>query len=642
MVDAIIAKGLQLVAVKVVEVMLKKVLDSQWSNQFEDAKEIVQELLSDFSKNRFAEKHFQQTLKMRTLINPDHDVMLSDIYHPMTISTASNDDKLTVKDGFTLTFSGVVNIIGIAGQGKSTILRKLFLEEISKGERVPFFIELRNVPDGDVLAYFKDLLKSFHVTVTDSNVEFLLQSKKVVLLLDGFDEIRQETTIKAFNSIMQLNKSYACPVITTSRPNTQVCQMPGIQNLFVETIDLVDKLHILNLIERQDNESNKTTFRNLCDLLIENTYLEETINNPIMVTLLYHCFPYMDEVPKDITDFYRQLFGVLYARHDKTKGYNDRERESGIETEPARTLFSNICLKSLLTEEYQLDSHKLHQLVTSALNSHGYDKKLAESFTNDLVKITCLLQPDGNDRFVFLHKSVQEFFAACSITTINDDNIKSDIYKHLRISLISSPKFDNLLQFLYYLDKPSFINEITIETFRLSGYEKFANEPYEHVTSLFDKLISDGMLYGESTADDSHVRLLRFSPITSLLKVDFLKVINGEKRDPFSIDDMDEKFENTITVDIHKGDLSAYSYVKSIATPNSKKVLVMGAEENQRESYKFGYKEYLITHGIYDYYKKVFYNTIVDFNENVYKIKLNEAQSMKDAMRESFGFLDKL
>lgn len=639
MVDPVTAKTLQLVAVKIVEVMLKKVLDSQWSNQFEDAKEIVQELLSDFSKNRFAEKHFQQTLKMRTLINPNHDVMLSDIYHPMKIYTASNDDLLTVKDDFTLSFSGVVNIIGIAGQGKSTILRKLFLEEISKGERVPFFIELRNVSDGDVLTYFKELLKSLHVTVTDSNVEFLLQSKKVVLLLDGFDEIRQETTTKAFNSIMQLNKSYACPIITTSRPNTQVCQMPGIQNLFVKTIDLVDKLHILNLIERQDNKSNKTTFRNLCDLLIENTYLEETINNPIMVTLLYHCFPYMDEVPKDITDFYRQLFGVLYARHDKTKGYNDRERESGIEMEPARTLFSNICLKSLLTEEYQLDSHKLHQLVTSALSSHGYDKKLAEAFTNDLVKITCLLQSDGNDRFVFLHKSVQEFFAAFFITTVKDENIKSDIYEHLRNSLISSPKFDNLLQFLYYLDKPSFINEITIKSFRLSGYEKYANEPCENISDLFDKLISAGVLYGESTANDTHVRLNRYSPITSLLEVDFLKVINGEKRDPFS---MDDKFENTIIEDIHKDDLSSYSYAKSLAAPNLKRVSDTDEEDNPRESYKFGYKEYMITNGIYDHYKTIFFNTIVDFNENVYKIKLNEAQLMKDAMRESFGFLDKL
>ncbi|MDP1001430.1 hypothetical protein Q6305_28425, partial [Klebsiella pneumoniae] len=85
--------------------------------------------------------------------------------------------------------------------------------------------------------YFKNLLKSLHITVTDSNVEYLLQSKKIVLLLDGFDEIRQETTVQAIQSIFELNKTYACPLITTSRPNTQICQMPGINNLIVKEID---------------------------------------------------------------------------------------------------------------------------------------------------------------------------------------------------------------------------------------------------------------------------------------------------------------------------------------------------------------------------------------------------------------------
>ncbi|MDP1293865.1 hypothetical protein Q6296_29045, partial [Klebsiella variicola] len=79
----------------------------------------------------------------------------------------------------------------------------------------------------------------------------------------------QETTVQAIQSIFELNKTYACPLITTSRPNTQICQMPGINNLIVKEIDLEDKLRILNLIDQQDPKSNKTTFRSLCNLLVE-------------------------------------------------------------------------------------------------------------------------------------------------------------------------------------------------------------------------------------------------------------------------------------------------------------------------------------------------------------------------------------
>lgn len=67
---------------------------------------------------------------MRTLHNADYDIFLDDIYYPLTVEVASNKDKVVIKDGVTLPFHGIVNIVGIAGQGKSTILRKLFSEEI--------------------------------------------------------------------------------------------------------------------------------------------------------------------------------------------------------------------------------------------------------------------------------------------------------------------------------------------------------------------------------------------------------------------------------------------------------------------------------------------------------------------------------
>jgi hypothetical protein len=636
MVDPFTTKIIQAAVVKSVELMFQKIFSSQWPKDSEDAKEIVHELQNEWPKNKFIEKHVQHTLKMRTLINPNDDVTITDIYHPLTVVTASNGDPISIKDDFILQFSGIANIIGIAGQGKSTILRKLFLEEIKKAERVPFFIELRNVPDGDILTHFKNLLKSLHITVTDSNVEYLLQSKKIVLLLDGFDEIRQETTVKAIHAILELNKTYGCPLITTSRPHTQICQMPGIKNLMVKKIDLEDKLRILNLIERQDNKSNKTTFRNLCNLLIENTYFEETISNPIMVTLLYHCFPYMDEVPKDITDFYRQLFGVLYARHDKTKGYNNRERESCIDVEPARAIFSNLCLKSLLKEQYNLDSHTLHQYIKIAIKSHGYDEKLAEAFINDIVKITCLLQADGSDRFVYLHKSVQEFFAAFFISTMQDKSIKSQIYAYLRKSLLSSPELDNLLQFLYYLDNLSFLNEITLETFKTTGLEKYASLTYEEISVPFDKLLSKGAIFGESTLNDTFVTLTSYSSIESLLKIDFLNVIKGEKRGNF---DIDQEFRETIPDTIDKEDLSSYEYHKSSSEINNNRFIEERFDDNPREIYKFDVKKFLIANRLYETYKKIFFETIVDFNNEVYKVKENEVRAMKDAMIDNFGFI---
>ncbi|MXC43639.1 NACHT domain-containing protein, partial [Escherichia coli] len=91
-----------------------------------------------------------------------------------------------MKDGVTLPFHGIVNIVGIAGQGKSTILRKLFSEEIKKSERMPFFIELRRVKNANIIAYLADILNTFGVGCSEDSLKILLQSQRVVLMLDGF------------------------------------------------------------------------------------------------------------------------------------------------------------------------------------------------------------------------------------------------------------------------------------------------------------------------------------------------------------------------------------------------------------------------------------------------------------------------
>ncbi len=102
---------------------------------------------------------------------------LDDIYYPLTVEVASNKDKVVIKDGVTLPFHGIVNIVGIAGQGKSTILRKLFSEEIKKSERMPFFIELRRVKNANIIAYLADILNSFGVGCSEDSLKILLQSQ---------------------------------------------------------------------------------------------------------------------------------------------------------------------------------------------------------------------------------------------------------------------------------------------------------------------------------------------------------------------------------------------------------------------------------------------------------------------------------
>ncbi|HBB0919119.1 TPA: NACHT domain-containing protein, partial [Escherichia coli] len=182
-------------AEKITEVLLSK----PWARDLDEGKVILEQLNDPLGRENYLRKHVLPSLKMRTLHNADYDIFLDDIYYPLTVEVASNKDKVVIKDGVTLPFHGIVNIVGIAGQGKSTILRKLFSEEIKKSERMPFFIELRRVKNANIIAYLADILNSFGVGCSEDSLKILLQSQRVVLMLDGFDEVKHEERTMMMN-----------------------------------------------------------------------------------------------------------------------------------------------------------------------------------------------------------------------------------------------------------------------------------------------------------------------------------------------------------------------------------------------------------------------------------------------------------
>lgn len=516
---------------KVVEVGLGKILSKSWGKEFDESKNILQELSEKTVFNNYLRQYVEPTLKIRTLLNPNKDLLLNDLYYPLSLKNESNHDIVYVKDGELMSTSKTINIVGIAGQGKSTILRKIFYENLQAGVRFPFFIELRRVEDGDIMNHLKDMFKRLQITIFDDNVEMFLQSEKVVLLLDGFDEVKQENQKAILKSIDSLRYDYKCPLIISSRPNTEICTKTDINIMKVLDIDLEDKIRILKILDDIDMLSNNGhTFRYVSDLLITNKSLEQTVRNPIMVTLLYNCFPYMDEIPKDTTDFYRQLFGVLYARHDKIKGL-DREKLSGLGVEEARIIFSKVCYWSLISEQYELSSDKLHNYVTGALREEGLISTTKPAdFIDDLQNVTCLLQDEGDQRYVFLHKSVQEYFAADAISKMDQPDEKLKRYDILRRRMQGSEAFDNLLYFLRILDRKYFTREILLGAFEKSGLLQYVNLEPDEFSVHFDLKLSKQRVLGWSISGEDLVSLDYNSRLMSAFDISFLDVCIGNSR----------------------------------------------------------------------------------------------------------------
>ncbi|QIX94205.1 NACHT domain-containing NTPase [Cedecea sp. FDAARGOS_727] len=534
-----------------VKVMTEKLLSSRWLKGTEESMGIVEQLNQPEIRTKYIEKHVSNALRMRTLHQREHDILLNEIYFPLTVINAANSDEFIVNDECILSHSRILNIIGIAGQGKSTILRKLFQNEIRLNNRIPFFLELRRIENGTILDYFKSTLESMGVDINRSNnhVELLLQSGKIILMLDGFDEVKSHARLEILSQITELNIRYNCPAIVTSRPETEVCRETSINNLLVKGLDEESQLGILKVL------SNQNEFKELSSIIRDNPQLKETLKTPILINLLYVCYPYWDELPSNVVEFYNKLYVTLYLKHDRMKSWA-RERKSTLNTDDSLWCFSALCYFSMKDEIFEFDTISLTKYAKKALNAASFDIKECENFVDDIINITCLIQQDGLDRYVFLHKSVQEYHAAYTISNLPKE-INKQFYDSITENLSSNDKFDNVLNFLHYIDKDAFQKNISIEYFEKLGLADIVDLDLDDVCDFIIKKIQKLNLYGVKDENDQ-VSWEMMDVISSEIGLDILPLMRGGQR--INDDTLDITIFEAANEDFHISELEKYDY----------------------------------------------------------------------------------
>ncbi|EGQ9110194.1 NACHT domain-containing protein [Vibrio sp. Vb2424] len=616
----------------------KKLLEKNWTNDLLDGKEILQQLSENGAAERYVEKYVSKHLRMRTLHSPESDVYLDEVYTPLTLRVTSNNDELRVDDGFTLEFSKVINIIGIAGQGKSTILRKLFLEEIKKQKKFPFFIELRRVDKSGILSYLKSNLEDIGLNVEEDALKILLQSNNIILLLDGFDEISNENRRSILNEIISIKNRFNCSVIVTSRPDTEICHETNITNLKVRHLG---QNEIIDIINRLDSNKECTE---VIELIKQNDDLRSTLITPILVNLLYVCYPYLDVVPESVVDFYNKLFLTLYSRHDKIKNFN-REKYSSISATTANDIFDALCFNSLNKDILEFDERSLVDQLTSALKLIGVDRDQLENIKQDIINITCLIQKDGFDRYVYLHKSVQEFHAAKFISNLPHEH-KKKFYNKISSIIEESDKYDNVVSFLREIDKNDFEYLLLIEHFEKYNLKYVSGENKEQtINSIIDSIFKGKEIHMAFGVNDTTGVNTSFSSLSFKNALSAIALFSGKGR--FGADDIDYALLEKIKLDdnIHGVHSELHrDFVESIAT--TKKDVDLEGEGFNPESeadlepkvrYTVPMKEVLIELDHYNEIANLVEASILTFYNDVYLPILKRTDEVSEILDLDFN-----
>ncbi len=408
-------------------------------------------------------RRIAQVRKVKTIWQVDKAVDLTGFYCDSHVIIARKRIKIVQLADFGLKDN--ILIQGIAGQGKSILLRYLCTVELARGEVIPLFLELRRITqETSLMERIRSSFLSLGLSVDDELFHALASSGKIVLFLDAFDEVADELKGKVLTDIEDLAARHeALRIVVTSRPYHNI-QMSN--HFTVVTLDNLQGDEYAQVIRKLAG-GQAWAQQLIKHIDSKATHIRPLLCTPLMVTLLVLSYKSYQKLPAKLSDFYDALFQTLLQRHDGTKPGFARQRGCSLDDNEYRQVFEALCILAKKQGQQSFNSPAITQIAKEAISHSGF-KANAATFVDDIVKITCLIIRDGEEHR-FIHKTVQEYYTASFVQR------KPDIWvKDFYLRLLNKGHSD-------WIQELSFLEEIDSyrysRFFRLPAILAFLNVP---------------------------------------------------------------------------------------------------------------------------------------------------------------------
>lgn len=221
----------------------------------------------------------------------------------------------------------------------------LFLDEVSKKDYIPVFIELKDINqvDGEyeISDFIFQRLYTLGGTLKKECMEYALQSGCFLFLLDGYDEISTDKKDVFFrkldNFCDRFSENY---FVISSRPYSEFVEF---QRFSVLSLCNLNKKQALSLVKKIEFDSEiKLRFLKSLD---QNLYERHKsfASNPLLLNIMLLTFDNYAEIPEKLHLFYANAFETLYSKHDATKSGFRRELRSELSYDTFKKVFAQFC-----------------------------------------------------------------------------------------------------------------------------------------------------------------------------------------------------------------------------------------------------------------------------------------------------------
>ncbi len=446
----------------------KKHIESPINSVFkglgEELKHVAKNRMLEYQLNEYKRNYFTKTLLHRS-----EPIKLTDFYLPLHIAkfkdrriTFTSDSKRISTENVSSLFdkSNYITIIGSAGSGKSTIVKYLFLDSVSRNFKIPIKVELRylNEYDGSITDYIFDKIFLFHkLGFSVKVIDRLLNQGSFIFFFDGYDEINSSKKEQSTHDIDQFVNRYSSNYyLITSRPYTNIDTLPLFSNYVVCDLLFTE---IPAFVKKQIPESETELAEKMIKAIaqIESHSYKSFLSNPLLLSMFILTYQSYSEIPQKRSDFYKQVFDTLYSVHDSVSKLSFvREKQSGLTKEGFEDLLKLFSFISYFEEKFLYQPDYLERKLT-----YIKEKKKSFSFENqkvieDLQVAIGILNKDGL-AYTFPHRSLQEFFAANYISGLSESN-KRAVYDKIGTAIKSG--------WLYLIDNYHFLSLLAEQDYK--------------------------------------------------------------------------------------------------------------------------------------------------------------------------------
>ncbi|TPG38380.1 NACHT domain-containing protein [Flavobacterium pectinovorum] len=456
-----------------------------------------------FRFKEYIQRVYTHYSSSRTLVFGNQQKKLEDFYYPLNLECKNEESNLkplkictlNYEEDFLPQFKKVI-IVDNGGMGKSTIMKWLFLNVIKFKKGIPIFIELRKLKNGKTI--IEEIISELNPI--DQNLERELVTKLIaqgnfIFFFDGYDEISDAdrefvtTDLQSF-----ISKSSNNLFLLTSRPETALNTFSDFKEFKVKKME---KTEAFELIKKIGNNSEKSL--RLIDKLKENEFenIDDFLQSPLLVSLLYKKFEHRENIPIQLQEFYYDVFEALYQDHDLTKGDSFvRNKKTKLSFNDFFQILREFAFFTFKKGEIEYNDAILYKYLEEVSNRLPNIKFKITDLAEDLVKSVPLFNKEGL-QYRWSHKSFQEYFTSeyiCRDSKEKQLDILGEMYK--------SPKSEKYL-FIFKL-----CYDIDFKSFREAVIVPYLNEFVDHFENSFQNL---NFLHDNESTDIILRKLITFN-----------------------------------------------------------------------------------------------------------------------------------